>query len=126
MNKLLLLSFLIVFSLTACDNDNQTYKLYTGESENWQVRYEIYQPEENKQETSFSISYKGVEPLPEERISYAFDYDTGSTKGEDILNENGLIEGSGSMCEGCAQSEAEAVAFEIDWGEKSEKITLTP
>ncbi|WP_174616260.1 hypothetical protein [Virgibacillus ihumii] len=125
MPKTLLLFLIIVFPLVACDN-NQNYKVYTGESNNWQVRYEINQSGESKQETSFSISYKGDDLLPKKSINYTFDYVTGSTKGEDTLNGDGLIKGNGSMCEGCAQSNAEEIKFEIKWGEKSEEITLTP
>lgn len=107
----ILIILLGISLLSAC---NQIPLIFSGESDNWRVHYEVNKNDECR-ETSGYIKYIGNEPIPEE-LEYSISNSTGTVP----------LEGNGyTLPRGCTNanedSEIEAI---IKWDNKSETIPL--
>ncbi|HZH62049.1 MAG TPA: hypothetical protein VEY70_21285 [Metabacillus sp.] len=115
---------LLLFSsalLTACSESELIN--FVGESENWQVNYEVNVQGEDSESTNLTIKYKGKNPVPEE-INYVVEGVSGGSEGEAALN-NRVLEIGGHSCSGCAvTTENENFNATIMWNDTSETIIL--
>lgn len=117
----ILIIFFVIFLLSACSTE-QKQLIFSGEGDNWSVRYEVTIIDENSENKGFIIKYTGNGPIPKQ-LEYSIDSTSGS--GTDLLDENGVLKRVGFGCDGCAitreNQEIEAI---IKWDDSSEIIPL--
>ncbi|MFJ8235461.1 phosphoadenosine phosphosulfate sulfotransferase [Ureibacillus sp. NPDC094379] len=117
----LLIIFFGILLLFACSTERKQL-IFSGESDNWSVRYEVKIIDEDSETKGFIIKYTGNESIPKQ-LEYAIDSTSGS--GTDLLDKKGVLKMAGSGCDGCAitreDQEIEAI---IKWDDKSEIIPL--
>ncbi|PFN98139.1 hypothetical protein COJ85_21715 [Bacillus sp. AFS076308] len=116
--KLFLFSTIL---LTAC-SDSKLMN-FVGESQNWQVNYEVNVLDEDSEITNLTIKYIGQKATPKE-INYVVESVSGKSAGNDSLN-NGVLKIGGHSCSGCAVTqENEKITATITWNDKTESLIL--
>ncbi|WP_043932774.1 hypothetical protein [Bacillus sp. EB01] len=96
---------------------------FAGESENWQVIYEVNILDQDSESTNLIVKYIGAKPIPQ-KIKYVVEGLSGKSAGEDSLN-NGVLKIGGHSCNGCAVTqENEEKKATITWNDKSDIIIL--
>lgn len=119
--KALMLFLFCSVLLTACSESKLMN--FVGESENWQVNYEVNVLDEDSESTNITIKYIGEKPIPKE-IIYVVEGVSGKSEGEGSLN-NGVLEIGGHSCSGCAViQENEKLNATITWNDTSETLIL--
>ncbi|MBT2697168.1 hypothetical protein J7E79_07050 [Bacillus sp. ISL-40] len=119
--KALMLFLFSSVLLTACSESKLMN--FIGESENWQVNYEVNLLDKDSESTNLTIKYIGGKPIPK-RIKYVVESVSGKSEGEDSLN-NGVLKIGGHSCSGCAVTqENEEMKATITWNDKSDTLIL--
>lgn len=127
--KALMLFLFCSVLLTACSESKLMN--FVGESENWQVNYEVNVLDEDSESTNITIKYIGEKPIPKE-IIYVVEGVSGKSEGEGSLNSegegslnNGVLEIGGHSCSGCAViQENGKLNATITWNDTSETLIL--
>jgi len=110
--RIFIILLFCIFPLTACV---QEILLFTGESDNWSVRYEVNRSEDCGK-SSGAIRYIGDELIPK-KIKYSID----NSDGEVSLEEGGVF----NLPFGCSNASKDSVIEAIiEWDGNSETITL--
>lgn len=122
-----LLLFLLVTTLTACDEENFSYK---GESDSWSILFNI-EKEEDIVKGRYTAKYNGgnLQGLLEKEIKYQINYKSASSGGSTYISTDGIIEGPAfekSYRTGCSFSEVDysEIVFVIIIDGKEESIIL--
>ncbi|KEQ21719.1 hypothetical protein [Paenibacillus tyrfis] len=120
MRKAFVLVFLLLL-LQGCAREDQKNLVFTGESEHWTGKFEVYRIGD-KAEERFTLQYK-----PNERLtvpidfSYSFSGGSSSTKGYSIKN-NKIVARSVSSYPFAQKSEE--IPIHVEWAGKSEDVLL--
>ncbi|MGY0694682.1 hypothetical protein ACW2QC_18190 [Virgibacillus sp. FSP13] len=120
MKKSLFLFVIIALHLVACSQKTLTF---TGESDNWSVRYTAHIHDSDSESIEYAIRYTGEKPAPE-----TIDYELGSLSvhGGIINKDSSAVTSKGSSCSGCAVTqEDEEIEAVIKWKGHTESFTLT-
>ncbi|MGN4125174.1 phosphoadenosine phosphosulfate sulfotransferase [Lysinibacillus sphaericus] len=113
-NKIsILLIFLSLSLLSSCAGE--TF-LFTGESDNWSIRYEVEKGTSCQRSTG-AIKYIGKDPIPK-RIEYSYE----SASGDSRLNEYGVV----TLAKGCTYAmEDSEIEVILKWDNQTETIPIT-
>ncbi|MGE7093727.1 phosphoadenosine phosphosulfate sulfotransferase [Lysinibacillus sp. NPDC048646] len=113
-NKIgILIIFLSLSFLSSCAG--QTF-LFTGESDNWSIRYEV-EKAKSCQPTTGAIKYIGKEPMPK-RLEYSYE----RASGDSPLNEYGVV----TLAKGCTYAvEDSEIEVILKWDNQTETVPLT-
>ncbi|MGE7110126.1 hypothetical protein [Lysinibacillus sp. NPDC047702] len=104
--------FFIVTLLSACAGE--TF-IFSGESDNWNVKYEVMKGD-SCQSTSGTIKFIGNEPIPE-KVEYSYDKASGVAP----LDEHGVF----VLPNGCTyETENSEIEITLTWDNQSETIPL--
>ncbi len=127
-NRLFLLIIIFsIFFISACVSKTiPKVLIFSGESDNWEVQYEVEEVEDvaKDEETSTTkgfIKYIGAKPIPEDiKVSI-------STRSEEAkLNDEGILTLSDQTCRGYCATESENSEIEavIEWNNEKETLPL--
>ncbi|GLC88992.1 hypothetical protein [Lysinibacillus piscis] len=109
-----LIILLSILLLSACEGE--TF-VFTGESDNWKMNYEVEKSREGCQRTAGAIKYIGKEPMPK-MIEISYDKASGNSP----LDHNGVY----TLMNGCSNASAdEELELTIKWNDQTEIIPLT-
>lgn len=118
--------FMASLLLSGCQSGWESRYNFAGESTNWYVNYQVTPQSKKSESAKYKIQYTGKGAPPAE-ISYSIETNSGSSKGTDELNEDGVLIKTGSWCDGCAiTQEDQDVKVMIKWGGQMETFSLQP
>ncbi|WP_163853752.1 hypothetical protein [Paenibacillus elgii] len=120
MRKAFVLLFLLLL-LQGCAREDQKNLVFTGESEHWTGKFEVYRIGD-KGEKRFTLQYK-----PNERLtvpidfSYSFSGGSSSTKGYNIENNKIMARSVSSIA---PLQKSEEIPIHVEWDGKKDDVLL--